>query len=137
MQWYTEVLKKYVVFSGRARRKEYWMFTLFNVIISIVLSSLDALIGTRNDSGFGLLNGIYTLAVLLPSLGVLARRLHDTNRSAWWILIGLVPVVGFIVLIVFTVMEGNQGDNQYGPDPKAHERGAAAFPGGEPGYPQV
>lgn len=137
MQWYTEVLKKYVVFSGRARRKEYWMFTLFNVIISIILGIADSILGTSNDQGSGLLGGIYSLAVLLPSIAVTVRRLHDTNRSGWWALLLLLPIIGWIVLIVFAAMEGNPGDNQYGPDPKGHERGAAAFPGGEPGYPQV
>jgi uncharacterized membrane protein YhaH (DUF805 family) len=134
MQWYLEVLKKYVVFSGRARRKEFWMFVLINVAISIVLSILDAIIGTRTDSGISILSSIYSLAVLLPSLAVSVRRLHDTNRTGWWILIGLIPIVGFIILIVFYAMEGTAGDNQYGPDPKAGER-AAGYPGGDPAYP--
>jgi uncharacterized membrane protein YhaH (DUF805 family) len=138
MQWYLEVLKKYAVFSGRARRKEYWMFVLFNVIISIVLSVIDQLIGTCNGTtGYGLLSGIYSLAVLLPSLGVAVRRLHDTDRSGWWILIALVPIVGFIILIVFTAMEGTAGDNKHGPDPKAAERFGAGTPNAEPGYPTV
>lgn len=137
MQWYTDVLKKYAVFSGRARRKEYWMFTLVNVIISAVLSVLDTIIGTTNDTGNGLLSTLYGLAVLLPSIAVTVRRLHDTDRSAWWLLILLVPVIGWIVMVVFMVLEGNPGDNRYGPDPKAGERGGVTFPGGEPGYPQV
>ena len=137
MQWYTDVIKKYVEFSGRARRKEYWMFVLINVIISFILSILDRIIGTQSATGFGLLSGIYSLAVLLPSLGVMVRRLHDTNRSGWWILLGLIPLVGGITLIVFTALEGTLGDNKYGPDPKAAERGGAVFPGGEPGYPTV
>jgi uncharacterized membrane protein YhaH (DUF805 family) len=136
MQWYTEVLKKYAVFSGRARRKEYWMFVLVSTIVSIVLAILDGILNTQSDNGFGLLQGIYALAVLLPSLAVGVRRLHDTNRSGWWILIALTGI-GLIVLIVFYAQEGNPGDNQYGPDPKAAERSPAAFPGGEPGYPQV
>ncbi|TWD83800.1 uncharacterized membrane protein YhaH (DUF805 family) [Kribbella amoyensis] len=137
MQWYTEVLKKYVVFTGRARRKEYWMFTLFSVIISIVLSIVDGLIGTRNDTGTGLLSGLYSLAVLLPTLGVTVRRLHDTNRTGWWILIGIVPIIGWIVLIVFLATEGNAGDNQHGPDPKAAERFGTGTPNADPGYPTV
>jgi uncharacterized membrane protein YhaH (DUF805 family) len=137
MQWYTEVLKKYVDFSGRARRKEFWMFVLINTVISIVLSIVDFIIGTYNQSvGLGLLSGIYFLAVLLPSLAVTVRRLHDTDRSGWWIFISLLPVAGGIILIVFNAHEGTSGDNKYGPDPKAAER-SAAFPGGEPGYPQV
>jgi uncharacterized membrane protein YhaH (DUF805 family) len=137
MQYYTDVIKKYVEFSGRARRKEYWMFVLINVIISLILSILDSIIGTTAGGGIGVLSSIYSLAVLLPSLGVTVRRLHDTNRSGWWILIALIPIIGAIILIVFTAMEGTPGDNKYGPDPKAAERGGATFPGGEPGYPTV
>ena len=118
MQWYLAVLKNYAGFSGRARRQEFWMFVLVNFVISIVLSIIDLAIGTRTNSGVGLLSTIYSLAVLIPSIAVAFRRLHDTDRSGWWILIGLVPCVGFIILIVFYAMEGNRGDNQYGPDPK-------------------
>ncbi|MEK9521494.1 DUF805 domain-containing protein [Streptomyces sp. NPDC087908] len=112
MNWYLDVIKKYAVFSGRARRKEFWMFQLFNFIISIVLVA----IGTAID--FSLLSTIYSLAVLLPSLGVTIRRLHDTGRSGWWILIGLVPIVGFIIIIVFTASEGEPQQNAHGPNPK-------------------
>ncbi|HEU4948405.1 MAG TPA: DUF805 domain-containing protein [Kribbella sp.] len=136
MQWYTDVIKKYVEFSGRARRKEFWMFVLINAVISIALGLVDRAIGTYSSGG-GLLQGIYGLAVLLPSIAVAIRRLHDTNRSGWWILIGLIPVVGWIIVIVWYATEGNAGDNRYGPDPKASERGGATFPGGEPGYPQA
>ncbi|MEV8371832.1 DUF805 domain-containing protein [Kribbella sp. NPDC056861] len=134
MQWYTDVIKKYAVFSGRARRKEFWMFTLFSVIISIIISILDRILGLTYGSGnsSGVLSTIYSLAVLLPSIGVGIRRLHDTGRSGWWLLINLVPCIGFIVYIVFAAQEGNAGDNAYGPDPKAAERFG---PGGEPGYP--
>ncbi|MDX6263155.1 MAG: hypothetical protein QOH84_4843 [Kribbellaceae bacterium] len=134
MQWYTDVIKKYVVFSGRARRKEFWMFTLISVIISIVLSIIDRILGTSygyNNSN-GVLQSIYGLLVLLPSIAVSIRRLHDTGRSGWWYLINLVPCVGWIVFLVFAIQEGNAGDNEYGPDPKAAERFG---PGGEPGYP--
>jgi uncharacterized membrane protein YhaH (DUF805 family) len=139
MQWYTDVIKKYVVFSGRARRKEFWMFVLFNVIISIVLGIIDKVIGTDYGNGSsGVLRTIYSLAVLLPSLGVTWRRLHDTDRSGWWILIGLIPIIGWIVLIVFYAQEGKAGDNQYGPDPKAAERFGVGGAGPvEPGYPTV
>jgi uncharacterized membrane protein YhaH (DUF805 family) len=137
MQWYTDVIKKYVEFSGRARRKEFWMFVLINFAISVVLSIIDRVIGTDSANGGGLLQSIYGLAVLLPSIAVAVRRLHDTNRSGWWILIGLIPLVGTIILIVFYATDGDAGDNKYGPDPKAAERSGAAFPGGEPGYPTV
>jgi uncharacterized membrane protein YhaH (DUF805 family) len=112
MHWYVDVLKKYAVFGGRARRTEYWMFTLFNVVISVVL----LLIGRAID--FNFLQSLYALAVLLPALGVAVRRLHDTGRSGWWLLIGLVPFVGAIVLLVFFCTEGQAVDNEYGANPK-------------------
>jgi uncharacterized membrane protein YhaH (DUF805 family) len=118
MDWYLGVLKKYAEFNGRARRKEYWMFVLFNIIISVVLSIIDRVIGNP-EMGLGILGTLYALAVLLPSLAVGARRLHDTGRSGWWLLIGLIPCIGFIVLIIFTVEDSQAGDNQYGPNPKA------------------
>ena len=119
MEWYLTVLRKYAEFSGRARRMEFWMFTLINILISIGLSIIDAIIGTTYGAGSGILSTIYGLAVLIPSLAVGVRRLHDTGRTGWWLLIGLVPCIGFIVLIVFFATEGQRGDNQYGPDPKA------------------
>ncbi len=125
MNWYIEVLKKYAVFDGRARRKEYWFFVLFNVIISIVLAVVDSAVGLSSDAGnVGVLGGIYSLAVLIPSIAVTVRRLHDTERSGWWILIAFVPFVGGIILLVFTVFDGTPGPNKYGADPKG--RGAAA-----------
>ena len=119
MNWYLDVLKKYAVFNGRARRKEYWMFFLINMAISIALIVVDSLIGTISASvGLGLFSGIYTLAVLVPSIAAGIRRLHDTNRSGWFMLIGLVPFVGGIILLVFLAMDSTPGDNQYGPNPK-------------------
>lgn len=120
MQWYLDVLKKYAIFSGRARRKEYWFFALFNAIFSIVLSIIDGAIGSFSvEGGIGLLSGLYTLAILIPGLAVGFRRLHDTGRSAWWLLIVFVPLVGAIVLLVFTLQDSEAGENQYGPNPKA------------------
>jgi uncharacterized membrane protein YhaH (DUF805 family) len=119
VSWYLEALKKYAVFSGRARRMEYWYFVLFNVIVAFVLALIDALLGTTTGvSSFGLLSGLYSLAVLIPTLAVLVRRLHDIDRTGWWILINLIPLVGTIVLLVFALMPGTPGSNQYGPDPK-------------------
>ena len=115
MSWYLSVLQKYTVFSGRARRQEYWMFTLFSVIISFVLSIIDQQV---LKSSPGILSSLYSLAVLSPSLAVSARRLHDTGRSGWWILISLVPVIGWIVIIYFLVQDSEAGDNKYGPNPK-------------------
>ena len=120
MNWYIEVLKKYTVFVGRARRKEYWYFVLFNIIVSMILLFVDNLVGTFNkESGFGVFNSIYSLAVLLPAIGVAIRRLHDTGRSGWWLLIGFIPLIGAIVLLIFFVKDGQPGENQYGPNPKA------------------
>ncbi len=121
MNWYLEVLKKYAVFSGRARRKEYWFFVLFNLIISLVLTFIDSAFGTLNEeTGYGLLSGVYSLAVLIPSLAVAVRRLHDTGRTGWWLLIGLIPLIGLIVLLIFFVQDSKPGDNEYGPNPKEH-----------------
>jgi uncharacterized membrane protein YhaH (DUF805 family) len=110
MNWYLEVLKKYATFEGRARRSEYWWFTLVNFLIAAALH----LVGHVH-----LLVHLYLLAVLIPSLAVGARRLHDTNRSGWWLLIGLIPIIGAIVLLVFFVTPGVTGNNDYGADPKA------------------
>ena len=121
MGWYLEALKKYAVFSGRSRRKEYWYFVLFNLIVSLVLSAIDALLGTFSSANVGLLGGIYGLAVLIPSIAVSVRRLHDIDRAGWWVLIGLVPVVGTIVLLVFAALEGSPGSNRFGPNPKGAE----------------
>jgi uncharacterized membrane protein YhaH (DUF805 family) len=120
MSWFLQVLRKYAVFSGRARRKEYWFFVLFYLILAIVLCAIDIATGTFNEeTGFGLLSGLLALGLLIPSLAVTVRRLHDTGRTGWWILIGLVPLVGFIVMLVFTVLDGTPGDNRFGPDSKA------------------
>lgn len=113
MNWYLDVLKKYAEFSGRARRMEYWMFTLFNFIIAVVLNIVEGLIGSP-----GILGGIYALAVLVPSIAVSVRRLHDTDRSGLWLLIAFIPCIGGLVLLVFMVQDSNPGDNQFGPNPK-------------------
>lgn len=119
MNWYLEVLKKYAVFSGRARRKEYWFFILFNIIISLVLGVIDGFTGSYSEAaGLGLLGGIYSLAVLIPGIAVTVRRLHDTGRSGWWFLIVLVPVIGALALLVFMVLDSKPGQNQYGANPK-------------------
>ncbi|MGO0061610.1 DUF805 domain-containing protein [Brevibacillus fluminis] len=112
MEWYVKVLKQYAVFQGRARRKEYWMFFLISAIISIVLSIIENLIGLPQ-----ILSTIYTLIILLPSLGVGVRRLHDTGRSGWWLLISFIPVIGTIILLVFLCQDSHP-DNQYGSNPK-------------------
>jgi len=123
MGWYLEALKKYAVFGGRSRRKEYWYFVLFSLIVSLVLSAIDALLGTFSSStNVGLLGGIYGLAIIIPSIAVSVRRLHDIDRTGWWVLISLVPVIGTIVLLVFAALEGTPGENRFGPNPKASGR---------------
>ncbi|HET9172020.1 MAG TPA: DUF805 domain-containing protein [Actinospica sp.] len=112
IDYYTGVLKNYAVFEGRARRAEYWQFALVNFIIVVVLDIVGAVVK------FPFLGVLYILAVLVPSLAVGIRRLHDTNRSGWWILIGLVPFVGGIILLVFTCLDSTPGPNQFGPNPK-------------------
>ena len=122
MSWFIEALRKYAVFSGRSRRKEYWFFVLFVVIISIVLTTIDGLIGAYDrSSGAGLLSTIFSLAILIPSISVSVRRLHDIDRTGWWVLISLVPLVGWIVLLVFHVQDSTPSTNRYGPNPKSTE----------------
>lgn len=119
MDWYFGAFKKYADFSGRARRTEYWMFALFNLIFAFVLALLDRLLGTASrNGGVGILGGLYSLAVLLPSLALSVRRLHDVGKSGWWLLIALVPCVGAIYLFILTVTDSDPGPNQYGPNPK-------------------
>ena len=111
MNWYLQVLKKYAVFRGRARRKEYWMFNLICGLIFILLYIIGAM--TRS---VGILDNLFALAMFIPLLAVTVRRLHDTNRSGWWLLIGFVPG-GWIVLFVFAVLGGQPGENKYGSNP--------------------
>lgn len=117
MEYFLYVLKNYAVFKGRARRREYWMFTLFQLLFSIVALALDYVLGFAED-GSGVISSIYSLAMLLPSLAVSVRRLHDVNRSGWFMFIALVPLVGIIWLLVLDCTEGTDGPNEYGPDPK-------------------
>lgn len=111
-------LKKFGDFKGRSRRKEYWMFQLFSFILTLIPYAL-LFSGIESLSLVGLaLIGIISLGLIIPSLAVLARRLHDTNRSAWWILIGIIPLIGSIVLLVFLCQESHPGTNAWGPNPK-------------------
>ena len=119
MNWYLHVLKNYATFSGRARRKEYWMFFLFNVLISLGLGVLDVVAGTYSvEYETGFFSGLYSLLVLIPGMAVGVRRLHDTNRSGWWILISLIPIIGVLVLFVFTCLDSQPGTNRFGVNPK-------------------
>src|SRR5262245_40246323 len=119
MNWYLEVLKKYAVFNGRATRKEYWYFALFNIIISMALAVIDMITGTFSaEVGIGLLGGLYQLVILIPGIAVSVRRLHDTDRNGWWLLIAVIPLIGAIALLIFLVQDGKPGENHYGLNPK-------------------
>lgn len=121
MNYYIDVIKKYAVFSGRASRKQYWMFVLVSFIITIILGIIDAALRSP------ILVIIYDLALLIPGLAVGVRRLHDTGRSGWWLLLGLIPLVGAIILLVFMVLDSQPGDNAYGTNPKSvHQQAAQA-----------
>ncbi len=127
MEWYLKVVRdNYANFEGRARRKEYWMFALFNFIIMLVLY-IPLIIGAAMENetlifiGVGLVL-VYALAVLVPSIGVVVRRLHDQDKSGWYYLVGFIPFIGGIWLLILMVTEGTAGPNQYGEDPKANER---------------
>ena len=111
MEYFIGALKRYADFTGRAKRQEYWMFILFYLIFYLMLSVIDAVIGTP------VLSSLYSLALFIPSISIAARRLHDTSRSGWWQLIALIPLIGAIVLIVFLVQDSHE-DNEYGPNPK-------------------
>jgi uncharacterized membrane protein YhaH (DUF805 family) len=119
IEYYKAVLSKYAIFEGRARRKEYWYFTLAQFIISIVPSIIVTQIKFLTILGI-----IYTLAMFVPVLAVTVRRLHDINRSGLYILFALIPIAGSIILIIWLAKEGDAGDNQYGPDPKAAQLAA-------------
>jgi uncharacterized membrane protein YhaH (DUF805 family) len=131
MQWFTDVItKRYAEFNGRARRKEFWMFMLFWAIIVIVGGILDSLLGTEfsdnKDAAFGRTGWIALilwLAMLVPWFAVSVRRMHDRDRSGWWVLIWFIPCIGQIWFIIWQALDGTPGDNRFGPDPKAAERG--------------
>lgn len=119
MNWYLKVLKNYAVFEGRAQRKEYWFFALFHQIIIFVLVYLDILMASAgNAPGVGVFQLVYTLATLLPALAVTVRRLHDTDRSGWWLLLAFIPLIGALILLFFFVQDSTPGKNRFGENPK-------------------
>jgi len=120
MKWYTHVLKNYANFNGRARRKEYWMFFLFNLIFAVCAAVIDNLLGlsSKDMGGYGPIYGLYALATLLPGLAVAVRRLHDVGKSGWFLLVGLIPLIGGIWLLVLMATDSQPGSNEYGPNPK-------------------
>ncbi|MEV4539821.1 DUF805 domain-containing protein [Asanoa sp. NPDC049518] len=121
------VLTNYVGFSGRARRSEYWWFVVFTIILNVIGKILDSVLFDTSMSGTGIIGGLITLALFLPGLAVAVRRLHDTDRSGWWVLLALIPLIGAIVLLVFMAADSKPGTNRFGPNPK--EQGAVAAPG--------
>ena len=112
MNWYFNVMRNYLNVDGRARRTEYWMFMLIYIGMLVAASLLDNLLGT------GILGGLVALVHLIPSITVGVRRLHDINRNGWWLLVSLVPLIGWIIAIYFAVKEGDAGSNTYGANPK-------------------
>lgn len=130
------VFRQYATFSGRARRSEFWYWMLFNLLLGIVLGILssatggmqiDPATGMPDYGPTGILSNIISLALLIPTIAVTVRRLHDTDRSGFWWFIGLIPIVGAIVLIVFAAQAGTPGPNRFGPDPKAVEQPTEAY----------
>lgn len=119
MNWYLKALKQYADFKGRARRKEYWMFILFNIIFAFLAALIDNIVGTASpELGYGIFYGIYALAVLIPSLAVIVRRLHDVGKSGWMYFIVLIPIIGAIWFIILMVKDSEPGSNKWGDNPK-------------------
>ena len=134
MYWMLLPLRRYFDFSGRSRPKEYWMFFLFVILASIVAAIVDLMLGfgttsysaeympngfwaTADYAGTGPVQILVLLAILIPTLSVGVRRLHDSDRTGWWLLIGLIPLIGAVVLLVFMIISGTRGPNRFGPDP--------------------
>jgi uncharacterized membrane protein YhaH (DUF805 family) len=126
MDWYMQGWRKFAVFQGRSRRREYWTFLLVNPAIVGLLAVVDHMSGMfSKEAGIGLLSFLFCLAIVLPSIAVGIRRLHDIGRSGWWMLLNLIPLVG-LVLFVFACFDSQPGDNAYGPNPKTGPGTAAA-----------
>jgi len=130
MKWYFETLRKYAVFAGRARRREYWMFELWHAMILVALFVIDIKVSASGHNGAWAF-ALYLLATALPSFAGLVRRLHDTNHSGWWIFISMVPLVGQFVLLSFLIKDGDPGANRFGANPKTEP---VAGPAPEMGY---
>ncbi len=116
MNWYLKVVRdNYANFMGRARRQEYWMFAFINLIIVLILNTIDRVIFSPD---MAILSSLYGLAILIPGIAVAVRRLHDTDRSGWWVLLALIPIIGVIILIVMMCIDSTPGPNRFGPNPK-------------------
>ena len=118
MNWYLKALKKYAEFSGRATRQEYWIFVLFNLVFSSAATWLDRLLGVTYAGDYGFINSLYTLVLFIPGLAVTVRRLHDTSKSGWFLLLFFIPLIGWIWIIIVLATAGDKGSNKYGADPQ-------------------
>ena len=118
MNWYLDAWINYFTFTGRSRRKAYWVFFVFNVLATILANLIDNILGLTGQGVYGPVSTLYALAVFLPGLALAIRRLHDTGRSGWWMLLGFIPLLGWIVLLIFFVTDSQPGSNPYGPNPK-------------------
>ena len=120
MEWMLMPLKRYADFSGRSRRKEYWMFVLGVFIAAIILSIIEGVLGLSGMVGgvYGPLTTIFFLAIIIPSIAVQVRRFHDQDKSGWFVLLALIPFLGGLIVLVFMCLEGTKGPNRFGPDPK-------------------
>ncbi len=118
MKWYLHALRNYAVFKGRARRREYWIFELINPVIALAFFVLAAVLGKFGYPYFMSLPVVFIFATIIPSLSSLIRRLHDTGRSGHWFWIGLIPAIGPVLMLKFTLEDSQAGENQYGPNPK-------------------
>ena len=135
MEWMLMPLRRYAEFSGRSRRKEYWMFLLFQIIIFIPLGILMGITGGFDESGelsglgslFLVLIGLVYLALFIPNLAVLVRRFHDQDKSGWFVLLGFIPYVGGLIVFVFMCLDGTKGENRFGPDPKMDDNVGEVF----------
>ncbi|MEP3227178.1 MAG: DUF805 domain-containing protein [Parasphingorhabdus sp.] len=137
MEWMLMPLKRYADFSGRSRRKEYWMFALLQVIIIVGLAIIAGVLGAFTPDGTGEMSmggglvmglfGLYALAIFIPSLAVQVRRFHDQDKSGWFVLLGFIPYIGGLIVLVFMCLDGTRGNNRFGDDPKADDNVGDVF----------
>ncbi|MDZ4169571.1 MAG: DUF805 domain-containing protein [Coriobacteriia bacterium] len=131
--WYKSPYNRITDFSGRSRRGEYWTFTLVNVLVLWAATAIDLSSGTySSDDGIGLVSGVLSLLLIIPSVPLAIRRLHDSEMSGFWLLVGFIPLVGWLVHLINMLKRGMRGPNRYGPDPRGHVEVAAAEDGGPP-----
>ncbi|WP_251639318.1 DUF805 domain-containing protein [Sporosarcina sp. NCCP-2716] len=123
MEYIWAAFKRTFEIRGRSRRTEYWMYTLFISIIGVIFVIVDGVMGWELDEDLGVTSAVFLLLTLITSVTVLIRRLHDTGRTGWWILLSFIPLVGSIVLFIFTVLDSTPGANKYGPNPKEYSDG--------------